>query len=609
MIRSLHDADNKIKNNKVKNTIIFSMDVCSLYPSLEKTKCRSIIENVIKNSEVEMIGVDWREVILYLMITEGKEEMTILGLSEVLPIRSCEMNGGRKGRKVTLTYLEKELNSKGEQKWNWDHSRKPTNAEKKVLMSIMLGEAVESVMGNHVYIFDGKVYRQEKGGPIGLELTGVVADITMLHFDQMFLNKVEENGYKVHLYKRYVDDILMVVEATIDFNRAEVGREKEVEKKVAEVMRTAADDILPDMLKFEVDTPSLHANGRLPVLDIEVWVGPDHCILHSFYKKSVATTHVVMARSALSASAKRAILVAEGVRRLRNCHPDLPVKEKAFHMNNFNLAMMDCGHEVKFREIVNRRAIAVYERACVNEVEGNKRMYRTKEERRALIKLRGDKEDKTAWFRRLGYQNTLMVPASMGGELMRRVKEAIDTSTAPLGFKTLVVEDGGRSLKSDVIKSNPFPVLTGCGQTDCIMCAHEPSHGKCQGSNVVYKLECTRAPCNGEDVARPTYVGESCRTPRVRGAQHLTLYMGKKDNSYMWKHCQDKHGGQIEGKTDFKMTPLERSRNCLTRIVNEAVRIRKNEGDPKTVSMNSKMEYFGAEYVRPSYSKGPVDQW
>ena len=57
----------------------------------------------------------------------------------------------------------------------------------------------------------------------------------------------------------------------------------------------------------------------------------------------------------------------------------------------------------------------------------------------------------------------------------------------------------------------------------------------------------------------------------------------------MWKHCQDKHGGQIEGKTDFKMTPLERSRNCLTRIVNEAVRIRKNEGDPKTVSMNSKL--------------------
>ena len=162
MIRSLHDANNKIENNKIKITIILSMDVCSLYPSLEKTKCRSIIKNVIKNSEVEMIGVDWREVILYLMITEGKEEMTILGLGEVLPIRSCEMNGGRKGRKVTLTYLGKEFNSKGEQKWNRDNSRKPTNAEKKVLMSIMLGEAVESVMGNHVYIF-GKVYRQATG--------------------------------------------------------------------------------------------------------------------------------------------------------------------------------------------------------------------------------------------------------------------------------------------------------------------------------------------------------------------------------------------------------------------------------------------------------------
>ena len=50
-------------------------------------------------------------------------------------------------------------------------------------MALLLGEAVETIMGNHLYRFDGKVYRQVEGGPIGLELTGVVADLVMLWCD------------------------------------------------------------------------------------------------------------------------------------------------------------------------------------------------------------------------------------------------------------------------------------------------------------------------------------------------------------------------------------------------------------------------------------------
>ena len=46
-------------------------------------------------------------------------------------------------------------------------------------MALLLGETVHTIMGNHLYQFDGKVYRQEEGGPIGLELTGIVADIVM----------------------------------------------------------------------------------------------------------------------------------------------------------------------------------------------------------------------------------------------------------------------------------------------------------------------------------------------------------------------------------------------------------------------------------------------
>ena len=71
-------------------------------------------------------------------------------------------------------------------------------------MALLLGEAVETIMGNHLYRFDGKVYRQVEGGPIGLELTGVVADLVMLWCDNKFLKKEESAGLDVLLYKRYV---------------------------------------------------------------------------------------------------------------------------------------------------------------------------------------------------------------------------------------------------------------------------------------------------------------------------------------------------------------------------------------------------------------------
>ena len=39
---------------------------------------------------------------------------------------------------------------------------------------------IEKVMSLHDYVFDGKIIRQKMGGSIGLDLTGVVADIVAI---------------------------------------------------------------------------------------------------------------------------------------------------------------------------------------------------------------------------------------------------------------------------------------------------------------------------------------------------------------------------------------------------------------------------------------------
>ena len=208
--------------------------------------------------------------------------------------------------------------------------------------------------------------------------------------------------------------------------------------------------IIPEIVTMEVDAPTFHANGKLPILDLEVWVESGSKLMHSFYKKSVSSKKVVMARSALSNQSKRSIMVSEAFRRLANCHPDLPLEQMATFLTEFNVAMCESGHEEGFRRMVTERAISKYVSACQRRQETGVEMYRSKEERKEAIRKTGGKPGKAEWFQRLGYQNTLQVPATLGSKLVTIVKNVLDKSDPPAGFKTLVLEDGGRSVKSDI---------------------------------------------------------------------------------------------------------------------------------------------------------------
>ena len=142
------------------------------------------------------------------------------------------------------------------------------------------------------------------------------------------------------------------------------------------------------------------------------------------------------------------------------------------------------------------------------------------------------------------------------------------------------------------------------------MCQVEPSKGSSWVSNIVYQIQCNRFPCNTVDAKTPTYIGETSRSLKTRGCQHNTLYIGKKENSFQWRHTNEKHNGIIgtnKGAGDYKMKPLNKFNSALTRVLEEAVRIQQLESDPKLDNSNSRFEYFGPEYVRPSFTKGPID--
>ena len=138
-------------------------------------------------------------------------------------------------------------------------------------------------MTNHVYRFKNKIRIQIDGGPIGLSLTGQVADCYMIDWDKRYLQRLAKYNLIPVLYSRFKDDILMAIRrlengTKIDDGKLIVDIEKKIEdelksgtKVTFETLKEIAEEVDP-MLKFTIDTPCNHKDDKIPVLDLKVHV-------------------------------------------------------------------------------------------------------------------------------------------------------------------------------------------------------------------------------------------------------------------------------------------------------------------------------------------------
>jgi hypothetical protein len=131
------------------------------------------------------------------------------------------------------------------------------------------------------YQFNGKVFKQQKGGPIGLEITGVLARLVMLWWDRTFVDKLRMLEIDLLMYLRYVDDrnlSLEAVEPGLTFKdgklfilqeEVEADRDIPADKRTANCIKTVANTI-SFMIIMEEECPSNHPSGKMPILDLEV---------------------------------------------------------------------------------------------------------------------------------------------------------------------------------------------------------------------------------------------------------------------------------------------------------------------------------------------------
>ena len=139
---------------------------------------------------------------------------------------------------------------------------------------------------------------------------------------------------------------------------------------------------------------------------------------------------------------KKNILLEEGSRRMRNCHPCLPWDTKVAFLNSLCISMAEAGHSESFRAMVISRVVAKYSKSLENHINGEKIMYRNRLERQTEVEARGGKSTKANWFRSGGVTTTLSVPTTCVGKLAAMVKTGLERCIPPGRTCTKVLEGG-----------------------------------------------------------------------------------------------------------------------------------------------------------------------
>ena len=361
------------------------------------------------------------------------ENVNSFGIENTLDI-SKEKDGGN------VTFVNDDDTRKRAHKEKYNQPvRKPTKVEERKMLGKAIEIMIKTGMKNHVYKFHNKIRIQKKGGPIGLALTGEVADCWMLNWDKKFLDKLKSVGIQTLMYSRLKDDILIITESldrgtkfeddklVFDATKGMEDAQKSDEEVTMEVIRDIAGSV-DSMITFTYDIPGNYSNGKMPALDLIVSINQakDNRAEYELYEKPSKNSRVILANSALSSASKRTILTQECLRRLRNTKVELSEETKIKHLNDFMLKLKNSGYNRKYRSEILDSAFKAFEKMLEDDRKNIKPLFRgrdwNKAEREAM-----KKNKKLHWYRseesKVQYKSVLFVPPTPGRILAKHLTE------------------------------------------------------------------------------------------------------------------------------------------------------------------------------------------
>ena len=175
----------------------------------------------------------------------------------------CPTRNG-KGRERTLILSGTSKNVKKCWSGRTPGKEKPkSNIKVKRMVAFALAKSLALTLCNHIFCFENKLYRQTKGGAIGVGIAGDVANLFMVWWGRHLKRKLEDEGVKVKIYSRYVDDINIVCE------NMDVKVEGEADDEATMTWLQKIANTIHKSIQVTIDYPSTHVNGRMPILDLE----------------------------------------------------------------------------------------------------------------------------------------------------------------------------------------------------------------------------------------------------------------------------------------------------------------------------------------------------
>ena len=146
-----------------------------------------------------------------------------------------------------------------------------------------------------------------------------------------------------------------------------------------------------------------------------------------------------------------------------------------------------------------------------------------------------------------------------------------------------IVEKGGRNIESLLAKKDPFG-KENCTEKLCPLCNKSGNKMDiaCNTNNVGYRWTCKTCKDNNKIAV---YEGETSRSARLRGLEHISGKKNKQPDNVLYKHQLKEHPNQTAA---FEMEITGTFKDALSRQADEAVRIYGRQGQEL---MNSKSEF------------------
>ena len=281
-------------------------------------------------------------------------------------------------------------------------------------------------------------------------------------------------------------------------------------------------------------------------------------------------------------------------------------------LKDFNIAMYVSGHSEKFRLEVTDRILNKYQVQLDNHNNGTTAFYRTKFERKIYKQAHKIQyHTKTGWHEKFGFRAVLNVPPTPNSQLARMVRDVLSSHPLPRGYKVMVREMNGTSLRNSICNFfNPWP-QSNCSRQKCLVCSSSnkitsSNSTGCWTAGVTYRLNCNLC---AEQGITAQYEGESSRSCFTRGSKHLKDLETRKTGTPLGDHANLYHPGVNMGQEHISMQCRGTFKQPTQRVALEGLGIEKLiglqtvQGKEKVVIINSKYNFYQPSTITQHSSK------